>query len=34
LVIGYQSGDCVIALLTVKRQRLWQWLRPRLGWTA
>jgi hypothetical protein len=34
LVIGYQNGDCVIALLTVKRQRLWQWLRPRLGWTA
>lgn len=34
LVIGYQSGDCVIALLTVERQRLWQWLRPRLGWTA
>jgi hypothetical protein len=34
LVIGYQSGDCVIALLTVERQRLWQWLRPRIGWTA
>ena len=34
LVIGYQSGDCVIALLTVGRQRLWQWLRPRVGWTA
>lgn len=34
LVIGYQSGDCVIALLTVERQRLWQWLRPRVGWTA
>jgi hypothetical protein len=34
LVIGYQSGDCVIALLTVERQRLWQWLRPRLGWTV
>jgi hypothetical protein len=34
LVIGYQSGDCVIALLTVERQQLWQWLRPRVGWTA
>jgi hypothetical protein len=34
LVIGYQSGDCMMALLTVERQRLWQWLRPRLGWTA
>lgn len=34
LVIGYQSGDCMIALLTVDRQRLWQWLRPRVGWTA
>jgi hypothetical protein len=34
LVIGYQSGDCVIGLLTVERQRLWQWLRPRVGWTA
>lgn len=32
LVIGFMSGDCVIALLTVERQRLWQWLRPRLGW--
>jgi hypothetical protein len=34
LVIGYQSGDCVVGLLTVERQRLWQWLRPRIGWTA
>jgi hypothetical protein len=34
LVIGYQSGDCVIALLTVERQRFWQWLRPRLGWAV
>ena len=34
LVIGYQNGDCVIGLLTVERQRLWQWLRPRVGWTA
>jgi hypothetical protein len=34
LVIGYQSGDCVIGLLTMERQRLWQWLRPRVGWTA
>lgn len=34
LVIGFVSGDCVIALLTVERQRLWQWLRPRLGWSV
>ena len=34
LVIGYQNGDCLIGLLTVERQRLWQWLRPRVGWTA
>jgi hypothetical protein len=34
LVIGYQSGDCVIALLTLERQRLWQWLRPHVGWSA
>jgi hypothetical protein len=34
LVIGYQSGDCVIGLLTVERQRLVQWLRPRVGWIA
>ena len=32
LVIGYQKGDCVMALLSVERQRLWQWLRPRIGW--
>ena len=32
LVIGFMSGDCVIALLTVERQRFWQWLRSRLGW--
>ena len=34
LVFGFMSGDCVIALLTVERQRLWQWLRPRLGWSV
>ena len=34
LVIGFMSGDCVIALLAVERQRLWQWLRPRLGWSV
>ena len=34
LVIGYQAGDCVIALLTVERQRFWQWLRPRFGWAV
>jgi hypothetical protein len=34
LVIGFMSGECVIAVLTVERQRLWQWLRPRLGWSV
>jgi hypothetical protein len=34
LVIGYQNGDCVIGLLTLERQRFWQWLRPRIGWPA
>lgn len=32
LVIGYQKGDCIMALLSVERQRLWRWLRPRIGW--
>jgi hypothetical protein len=32
LVIGFMSGDCVIALLTVERQRFSQWLRSRLAW--
>ena len=31
-LVGYQSGDCMIAVLAVERQRLLQWLRPRLGW--
>ena len=34
LVVGFMSGDCVIGLLTVERQRLWQWLRPRVGWSV
>ena len=34
LVVGFVSGECVIAVLTVERQRLWQWLRPRLGWSV
>jgi hypothetical protein len=34
LVIGYQSGDCVIGLLTVERQHFWEWLRPRFGWAV
>jgi hypothetical protein len=34
LVIGYQSGDCVIGLLTVERQNFWEWLRPRFGWAV
>ena len=32
-LVGYQSGDCMIAFLAVDRQRLLQWLRPRLGWS-
>ncbi len=31
-LVGYQSGDCMIAFLAVDRQRLLEWLRPRLGW--
>lgn len=33
-LIGYQSGACVIASLAVERDRLWQWLGPRIGWTV
>lgn len=33
LIIGYQRGPCVIASLSVKRERLWRWLGPRIGWT-
>lgn len=33
LLIGYQRGACVIASLSVKRERLWRWLGPRIGWT-
>ena len=33
LLIGYQSGACVIASLSVDRERLWRWLGPRIGWT-
>jgi hypothetical protein len=32
-LIGYQSGACVIASLSVDRERLLQWLGPRIGWT-
>jgi hypothetical protein len=32
-LIGYQSGACVIASLSVDRDRLWRWLGPRIGWT-
>ena len=32
LLIGYQSGPCVIASLSVDRERLWRWLGPRIGW--
>jgi hypothetical protein len=33
VLIGYQSGDCMIAFLSVDRQRFFQWLRPQLGWS-
>jgi hypothetical protein len=33
LLVGYQSGGCVIASLSVDRERLWRWLGPRIGWT-
>ena len=33
LLIGYQRGACVIASLSVERDRLWRWLGPRIGWT-
>ena len=32
LLIGYQSEGCVIASLSVDRERLWRWLGPRIGW--
>lgn len=32
LLIGYQRGDCIIAVLLVERQLLRRWLAPRLGW--
>lgn len=34
LLIGYQSGECVIAFLAIDRQRLLTLLRPRIGWPA
>lgn len=33
LLIGYQSGACLIASLSVDRERLLRWLGPRIGWT-
>jgi hypothetical protein len=33
-LVGYQSGACVIASLSVERERLWRWLGPRIGWTV
>lgn len=32
-LIGYQSGPCMIATLSVARERLLQWLGPRIGWS-
>jgi len=34
LLVGYQSGDCLIAFLAIDRQRLLNLLRPRIGWPA
>jgi hypothetical protein len=31
-LVGYQSGDCVIAFLAIDRRRLLELLRLRLGW--
>ena len=31
-LVGYQSGECMIAFLAVDRDRLLHLLRPRLGW--
>jgi hypothetical protein len=33
VLIGYQSGGCMIAFLSVDRQRFLRWLRPQLGWS-
>jgi hypothetical protein len=33
-LVGYQSGDCVIAFLAIDRQRLIKLLRPTIGWPA
>ncbi|HEX5079178.1 MAG TPA: hypothetical protein VFV80_08505 [Geminicoccaceae bacterium] len=33
LLVGYQSGACVIASLAIDRERLVSWLGPRIGWT-
>jgi len=33
-VVGYQREGCLIGFLAVRRQSLWQWLRPRVGWPA
>jgi hypothetical protein len=32
-LIGYQSGSCLVATLAVARERLLQWLGPRIGWS-
>ena len=33
-LVGFQRGGCVIALLKVERQKLWQALSARAGWPA
>jgi hypothetical protein len=32
-LIAYQSGPCMIASLSVARERLLHWLGPRIGWS-
>lgn len=33
VLIGYQTGGCMIAFLSVDRQHFFRWLRPQLGWS-
>lgn len=33
VLIGYQTGDCMVAFLSIDRQQFFQWLRPQLGWS-
>ena len=33
-LVSYQSGACVIASLSVEKEKLWRWLAPRIGWAV